>query len=613
MNDDLELVRQYGAYGSEEAFEALVSRHISLVYSAALRQVRDPNLAQEITQTVFIILSRKAGSLGPKTLLPGWPYRTTCYISSASLKMQHRRERHEQEAQMQTVESATDTTWEQLAPVLDEAMAQLRDKDRDAIVLRYFQNKSLREVGAAFGLNEYAAQKRVARGLEKLRAFFAKRGVTSTTAIIAAVISANSIHAAPIGLSATISSAGLAKGAAASTATLSLMKGALKMMAWAKAKTAIAIGGAAVLIAGTATLAVKMHFSPVNPPTTQGQLAEVLNSLLAARQDEAGHTIDATDEITAIYPRKPYPQEYTPSPTNTYETSRRHLTVGFFPWGYVAQATVISNFETRAILNDWYIYSNNISEDVETYANPTSLGPYLKGKDVEVFIDPGFKPEKFGIGAFNIYALYNVLTNLENLREVPSTNWSSPGLFTVEGTWTNMEEQFRIAFDPAHKWFPVEGEIYLDGRLLNHWRGTYSTSKENSYFPQSFWDKLTRNGVLVLSETYGDISDKIQRSEVGALMRAGDIPRGAIVNEYRFERPFAYVEGNRSPTTDELLDMASNPLAVRKYQRETIRPAAFTPSTPVPPAHELRVLIAALIGLAVLCGSYLLVKERRTG
>src|SRR5215469_209818 len=126
MNDDLELVRQYSANGSEVAFEELVSRYISLVYSAALRQVCNPGLAEEITQTVFIILSRKAGSLGPKTVLPGWLYRTTRYVSSASLKIQHRRYRREQEAQMQIAESATDSTWEQLSPLLDEAMAHLR-------------------------------------------------------------------------------------------------------------------------------------------------------------------------------------------------------------------------------------------------------------------------------------------------------------------------------------------------------------------------------------------------------------------------------------------------------------------------------------------------------
>src|SRR5689334_13347807 len=123
MNDDMDLVREYAVRGSERAFEALVSRHVSLVHSAALRQVRDSQLAEEITQTVFIILARKAGSLGPKTVLPGWLYRTTRYVSAAALKIQRRREHREQEAHMDATiqENKSDSVWEQLEPLLDEA------------------------------------------------------------------------------------------------------------------------------------------------------------------------------------------------------------------------------------------------------------------------------------------------------------------------------------------------------------------------------------------------------------------------------------------------------------------------------------------------------------
>ena len=257
MNDDLELARQYALHQSEPAFETLVSRHVGLVYSAAKRQVRDATLAEEITQTVFIILACKAGSLGPKTILPGWLYRTTRYVASAAVKMQQRRERREQEAHMQATESQTDSTWEQLAPLLDEAMAHLRDKDRDAIVLRYFQNKSLREVGAAFGVNEYAAQKRVARGLEKLRLYLQKQGISTTASAISGAMTANSIQTAPVALAKTVSTVALAKGAAASTSTLTLLKGALKLMAWTKMQTVIVAGVGILLVAGTATVTVK--------------------------------------------------------------------------------------------------------------------------------------------------------------------------------------------------------------------------------------------------------------------------------------------------------------------------------------------------------------------
>jgi RNA polymerase sigma factor (sigma-70 family) len=253
MNDDMALVREYAARQSEQAFETLVSRNVSLVHSAALRQLRDPHLAEEITQTVFIILARKAGSLNPKTILPGWLYRTTRYVAAAALKIQRRREHREQEAQMQAViqEAQTDPAWEQFSPLLDEAMANLRDKDRDAIVLRYFQNRSLRDVGAVLGVDEYAAQKQVARALEKLHAFFTKRGVRSTAEIIAGAISANSVQTAPALLAKSVTAVAIAKGATASISTLTLIKGALKIMAWTKIKTAVVVGVGVLLVGGS--------------------------------------------------------------------------------------------------------------------------------------------------------------------------------------------------------------------------------------------------------------------------------------------------------------------------------------------------------------------------
>ena len=143
--------------------------------------------------------------------------------------------------------------WRQISPLLDDAMGRLGEKDRNAIVLRFFENKNLREVGLALGASEDAAIMRVNRALEKLRKFFTKRGVTHSAAIIAGAVSANSVHAAPVTLAKTISAVALAKGAAASTSTLTLIKGALKIMAWTKAKTAIVAAAAAILAAGTAT------------------------------------------------------------------------------------------------------------------------------------------------------------------------------------------------------------------------------------------------------------------------------------------------------------------------------------------------------------------------
>lgn len=276
MNDDLELAREYANHHSEPAFEKLVLRHIGLVHSAALRQVRDPSLAEEITQTVFMILARKAGSLGPKTVLAGWLYRTTRYVSAAALKMRYRRERREQAAQMQTTTQQTqaDPVWEELAPLLDEAMAKLREHDRDAIVLRYFQNKSLQDVGAALGVNEYAAQKRVGRAVEKLRAIFYKHGITSTAGAIGEVISVNSIQTVPAALAKSVVTMAIAKGPLASASTLTLIQGALKAMAWTKAKSAVVVGVAVLLAVGTAVSIKSVSIKKVKAQEMKSASAE---------------------------------------------------------------------------------------------------------------------------------------------------------------------------------------------------------------------------------------------------------------------------------------------------------------------------------------------------
>jgi RNA polymerase sigma factor (sigma-70 family) len=270
MNDDMELLRDYAVRKSDQAFETLVSRYVNLVYSAALRQVRDPHLAKEITQVVFIILARKADSLGAKTILPSWLHRTAGFTAADALKIQRRRAHREQEAYMQTIlnependllhqSEATAEAWQQIAPLLDTAIAGLNEKDRHAVVLRFFQNKNLNEIGVALGASEDAAKMRVNRALEKLRQFFVKRGITSTTATLAGAISANSVQAAPAMLAKTATAVALAKGTTASASTLTLIKGVLKLMAWTKAKTAIVVGVVAILAAGTTTTLVIQH------------------------------------------------------------------------------------------------------------------------------------------------------------------------------------------------------------------------------------------------------------------------------------------------------------------------------------------------------------------
>jgi hypothetical protein len=192
-----------------------------------------------------------------------------------------------------TIEEATpDAAWAQIAPILDEAVSHLGETDRAAVVLRYFENKSLAEVGAALGASEDAAKKRLTRALEKLRKIFAKRGVTLTAAVIAGAVAANSVQAAPAGLALKISAVAVAKGAAAGTTTLMLVKGALKLMAWSKAKTAIVVCAGVLIAAGVATLTLtSMPFPKPVPPVAEpsrvmNQIAEPLDLSAYYEQDQ---------------------------------------------------------------------------------------------------------------------------------------------------------------------------------------------------------------------------------------------------------------------------------------------------------------------------------------
>jgi RNA polymerase sigma factor (sigma-70 family) len=241
---DMELLRDYDRQGSEAAFAELVRRHINLVYSVAFRHVGIAAHAEEITQAVFVILARKAASLRPDTVLEGWLHETTRLTALSFMRGERRRQFREQEAYMQSTlqEPAEAPAWNQLAPLLDEAMSRLGKKDRDAVMLRFFKDKNVCEVAAALRVSEAAAQRRVLRAVEKLRRFFTKRGVVVPAAVLTAAISANSVQAAPALLAKTATAVAITKGAAASGSTLTLIQGALKIMAWTKAKTAIVSG-----------------------------------------------------------------------------------------------------------------------------------------------------------------------------------------------------------------------------------------------------------------------------------------------------------------------------------------------------------------------------------
>jgi len=216
MTPDRDLLRQYVSQGHEGAFTEIVRNHVDLVYSAAYRVTGDAQVAQDVTQTVFTKLARRAKALAGHQSLVGWLHTTTRYTAINAIRGEARRRIREQEAHaMQNEPSAPPVPWEQLRPMLDEAVDQLRDGDRQIVLLRFFKGLSHQEIGATLGMTENAANKRVNRALEKLREYFVRRGVTASSVLLAEAIMENSVQAAPVGLVAQVTTASLAGSGAA--------------------------------------------------------------------------------------------------------------------------------------------------------------------------------------------------------------------------------------------------------------------------------------------------------------------------------------------------------------------------------------------------------------
>jgi RNA polymerase sigma factor (sigma-70 family) len=241
--DDWQLLNEYVGTGSESAFRSLVERHINLVHSVAMRHVRDADQAREVSQAVFILLAQKAGSMRPSVVLSAWLFRTTRFVAARALRSEQRRSRREQEAvRMQTLNYSPETV-SRLAPVLDEALNDLSDKDRESLLLRFYEEQSLGQVGGRLGITEEAAKKRVSRALEKLRAAFARRGFGVSAAVVTTVLSEKIAEAAPASLANGIASAAMAS---TSKALPALVHQVLQAWRWAKIRMGLGIGVAIV-------------------------------------------------------------------------------------------------------------------------------------------------------------------------------------------------------------------------------------------------------------------------------------------------------------------------------------------------------------------------------
>jgi len=253
MNDDASLLRRFAEQRAEDALAELVRRHLNLVYFAALRQTNtNAHHAEDAAQSTFTLLAQKAGSLVSHPNLAGWLHTTACNHARELIRAENRRHQREQTAHVMhelTTAEANDAAWTQIRPVIDDALADLAPDDREAVLLRYFENRPYSEIGDTLQLGENAARMRVNRALEQLETALARRGMKSTAAALATALAVPAALAAPATLATSITTTALAAtavvGTTATAFTLFKIMSSAKLIATATTLAAIAALGTA--------------------------------------------------------------------------------------------------------------------------------------------------------------------------------------------------------------------------------------------------------------------------------------------------------------------------------------------------------------------------------
>jgi uncharacterized protein (TIGR03435 family) len=458
--DDMDLVREFAASGSNATFAKLVERHLNLVYSAALRRLGNSHEAEEVAQVVFIILAKKAGSLREETILSGWLYQTAQLTAANAQRANIRRQHREQEAFMQLASEQESNAWPQLSPLLEDAMARLRQKERDAIVLRFFENRTMAEVASALGLGESAAQKRVNRATGKLRKFFASRGIQVSTHGMLNSIGTHAVQVAPAGLASTITTAAVMKGTAAGGSTFTLLKGALKLMAWTKAKTVIVTGVVVLVAAGTTTVAVKevvAHTTPSRPSATDSSWA---NDPKYWATDS--RVLDKLPSGTFIF----RPTQFAAGGGSVWNDSRmsaKNESVSNLleiAYGFSEQRTIFPN-DLPDDHFDVMITSPNYKEQIKNELQKRyGLSAHTETRDVAVLVLKVQNPNPPNLkrsGSLNLNSSW-----MGSIRKVTIRNMSPHGFFSgfEELLKTPVIDETRLTgnYDLTFQWHPVPGE-----------------------------------------------------------------------------------------------------------------------------------------------------------
>jgi RNA polymerase sigma factor (sigma-70 family) len=309
--DDRKLLDQYARQGSRPALEELIRRYVDTVHSAAIRQTRDANDAADVTQAVFLLFSKKAGRLGKDVVLAGWLLRATHYACLHLRRGEARRKRHEQKVatmkpptdKPESTRHGTDPEWEKVAPLLDEAVATLGGSTRSAVVLRYFQNKSYKEVAESLRISEPTARQRVSRAVVQLREFFSKRGVVLSAGALEAVVIAHAVHPAPVGIAGSAAAIG-ARAATASARHAAIAKGAAIGMVPVAVKLSAA-AAVFIVLTGLGTAGYrKLHPSRSvvagsDSVASAGSVADLMQPILGRVLGPEGQPIEGAEVLLA--------------------------------------------------------------------------------------------------------------------------------------------------------------------------------------------------------------------------------------------------------------------------------------------------------------------------
>lgn len=294
MTSDSQLLRDYVNAKSQDAFTELVRRHLDLVYSAALRQVRSPQLAEEISQSVFTDLAHAAQKLKPNTVLTAWLYQVTRRTAVDVVRRESRRQARERLA-VEMAAMNTAPNWTHIEPLLDDAMESLDETDRAAILLRFFENKSLREVGQTLGTSDDAAQKRVSRAVERLREFFSKRGVAIGASGLVVLISTNAVQSAPVALASAISAATVLAGTTTSTVI------ATKAIAMTLVQKTLVTATVTVLVGATVYETHRATQLREQVQTLRQQQAAQVQQMQQQRDESPNQVTALTEEVAKSY------------------------------------------------------------------------------------------------------------------------------------------------------------------------------------------------------------------------------------------------------------------------------------------------------------------------